>query len=164
MVTSSPCDDCVFALSHSSICGETLGTECLSIVLNIFTTFLVCVTDSLCVCNLEVWSAFGFFGGFSRWILLSVLWMWTRGVVSLDLRFSFFLPCFFYIFIWWLWCFKRLCKICAYIFLVLCLVSEYFPYLDMADCLGFIGLGLAGGGGIIFDFQSGVDVLVLCFT
>ena len=36
--------------------------------------------------------------------------------------------------------------------------------LDMADCLGFIGLGLAGGGGIIFDFQSDVDVLVLFFT
>ena len=74
---------------------ETLGTERLSIVLNIFITFLVCVTDSLCVCSLEVWSAFGVcFLCFSRRILLSVLWMWTRWVVSLDLRFSFFLLCF----------------------------------------------------------------------
>lgn len=37
-----------------------------------------------------------------------------------------------------------LCKICKHIFLVLCLVSEYFPY------LGFIGLWLLWGVGALY--------------
>ena len=67
-----------------------------------------------------------------------------------------------------MWCFKRLFVKYEHIY-ILGLMSgirifSILRALDMADCLSFIGLGLAGGGGIIFDFQSDVDVLVLFFT